>query len=357
MARSLLTLFLRQNRPTSSRTTRHGAARGKDIPSLRRSFGSVDMAGFTETPLGKNGQHLLEGLEVHSISSMADSHPLAVYSLEGEHSADRKPILLLHGRTWSAVPVYHLLGGHQTESRSLMESLLQRGLQPYAMDFRGFGGTPSDATGYVEPHRCVSDTETVLEWIRQRHSSQAQDEDSLPSLLGWSQGAMVAQLVAQKQDPLVSRLILYGSIYDPQIRYPREPLYRIRNPNQTIIENHFDDAVEDFTLEGTIPPEPAKKFAEAALISDPIKAVWKHLYQFNNCNPARIHAPTLVIAGDQDPYAPIHVQSHIFNNLPPTFDRTFSILANADHAVHLLEGRARLINSIANFVLSEKSSF
>jgi hypothetical protein len=59
--------------------------------------------------------------------------------------------------------------------------------------------------------------------------------------------------------------------------------------------NQFDEAIEDFTVEGTIPPEPARKFAEAALMSDPIKAVWKHLYQFNNCDPARVHVPTLVV--------------------------------------------------------------
>lgn len=311
---------------------------------------------FYETPLGKNGQHLLDGLDLYTVEASEDRHPLAVYGIDSESpSSDCAPILLLHGRTWSSVPVYHLLGGpklrHEgTESRSLMEALLEQGLQPYCMDFRGFGGTPHDETGYVEPLRCVSDAQTVLSWIQERHQSQP------PALLGWSQGAMVAQLMAQKNPHLMSQLVLYGSIYDPQVRYPREPLYRIRNVNQTIIENHFDDAIEDFTLEGTIPPEPAKMFAEAALISDPVKAVWKHLYQFNNCDPARLQVPTLVIVGDQDPYSPIHVQQHLFNNLGRACDRTFSILADSDHAVHLLDGRARLVNKIVSFAKNGKKS-
>jgi pimeloyl-ACP methyl ester carboxylesterase len=291
-------------------------------------------------------------------------------TVNGEDSKRNvRPILLLHGRTWSSVPVYHLLGGNNAdsehESRSLMESLKQRGLQPYCMDFRGFGGTPKDGTGCVEPLRCVLDAESVLEWITHRHGMEGhcnmkngcQSED-LPALLGWSQGAMVAQLAAQKMAPLFSKLILYGSIYDPLIRFPRAPLYSTNRSNSTdeVIMNDMDSAMEDFTIEGSIPPEPAYFFAKAALIADPVKAVWKHLYQFNNCDPGRIHVPTLVVAGDQDPYAPLHVQQDLFSNLGRASDRTWSILADADHAVHLLDGRSRFANIVTSFVLNGKRS-
>jgi len=106
----------------------------------------------------------------------------------------------------------------------------------------------------------------------------------------------MAQLVAQKQNDFLSKLILYGSIYDPLVRYPRDPLYQTNKPNTTFEENTFDAAIEDFTVEGTIPPEPARKFGEAALVADPIRAVWKHLYQFNNLDPARVHTPTLIVS-------------------------------------------------------------
>ncbi|KAL7578867.1 hypothetical protein ACA910_006844 [Epithemia clementina (nom. ined.)] len=290
-----------------------------------------------------------------------------------------------------------------------MEALYEHGLQPYAMDFRGFGGTHPDATGYVEPLLCVTDMESVMQWIAQRHAAAADDEDdeddhheaastaggsrsSEPSssplprtgqvnLLGWSQGALVAQLGAQKlawaagltasstgnttastflttrPRGLLNKLILYGSIYDPLVRYPREPLYRLNNqPNQEHIRNTFDMAIEDFTLEGSIPPEPAKLFAQAALTSDPIKAVWKHVYQFNNCDPARIQHPTLVIGGDQDPYAPLRVQQELFGQLGRGAgnDRVWAILADCDHAVHLLnDGRQRFIQHVVNFVQSD----
>ena len=191
-----------------------------------------------------------------------------------------------------------------------METRLTKNIQVYAMDFRGFGGTPRDASGGVEPNRCVEDVESVLAWLQERHGAKAE-----LSLMGWSQGALVAQLAAQRRRPAFSKLILYGSIYDPMIRYPREPLYVKKNGTNPEVENTYDAAVEDFTIEGTIPPEQARFFAEAALLSDPIKGQWKQVHQFNNCDPARIHIPTLVVAGDQDPYSPMHVQQELFSNL------------------------------------------
>jgi len=336
---------------------------------------------IADTVLGNTvaGKALLDGLDVYTVPASGDEHPLAVYGISSESPVQSthdenlvRPILLLHGRTWSSVPVYHLLGGPKQaakglgESRSLMETLRDNGLQPYAMDFRGFGGTPSDATNCVEPMRCVSDVETVLEWIAERHGMLTQPTNGdnqkcakeMPALLGWSQGALVAQMVAQKSHPNLSKLVLYGSIYDPTVRYPRDPLYTTSPLDDAAkpIINTPDAAMEDFTIEGSISHETALHFAAASMISDPVKAKWKHLYQFNNLDPARVHVPTLVVAGDQDPYAPVHVQGELFSNLGRGSDRTWSILADADHAVHLLDGRERFSNIVTSFVQNGKRS-
>jgi len=313
-----------------------------------------------DTPLGtEEGSNLLDGLDVFTVPSHTDGHPLAVYGIgddEMEPTSADHVLLMLHGRTWSSVPVYHLLGGPRNkakghESRSLMEALYDNKIRVYSMDFRGFGGTPADESGGVGPNRCVEDVESVLGWLAERHGCKTPEKISL---MGWSQGALVAQLTAQRAKPLFSRLILYGSIFDPMVRYPRDPLY-VRNPkNVTAYNNTFDAAIEDFTIEGTIPPKAATYFAEAALLADPIKAYWKNLYQFNNCDPARIHVPTLVVVGDQDPYAPLHVQQTLFTNLGRGTDRTWSILSDADHAVHLLEGRSRFQSLVTSFIMNGK---
>lgn len=325
---------------------------------------------IAETPLFKSASNLLDGLDTYIIKS-EDGHPLSLYGInsycvenedESSNQPKRRPILMLHGRTWSSVPVYHLLGGaNQSDthhSRSLMKSLYEAGLQPYAMDFRGFGGTPCDATNSVIPNRSVLDVECALEYIAKKHGRSKNLDHHLPALMGWSQGALIAHLLAQKSPQMISKLVLYGSIYDPLVRYPRQPLFTNgtdASGDRMDVENTFNGAIEDFTVEGSIPPAAAIEFAEAALASDPRKARWNLLCQFNNCDPARVHVPTLVVAGDQDPYAPLRIQSELFTNLGRGADRTWSIIADADHAVHLLDsGKERFVNLVKSFVENGK---
>ena len=118
------------------------------------------------TPLSDNplAKDLLEGLHVHTVPADGDCHPLAVYSFASQDQDNsknsyaeldvgkcngRRPILLLHGRTWSSVPVYHL------KNRSIMECFHGLGMEPYAVDFRGFGGTPKDITGTLINQKLV----------------------------------------------------------------------------------------------------------------------------------------------------------------------------------------------------------
>lgn len=280
------------------------SATAKAVSAARKASRQISSASkmtIADTPLGtEEGNFLLDGLDVFSVSAKGDDHPLTVYGIDSsEPKADDNILLMLHGRTWSSVPVYHLMGGPQHkeqgyESRSLMELFVDYNIKPYAMDFRGFGGTPRDSKGLVEPNRCVEDVESVLAWLIARHDTSP--ERVRLSLMGWSQGGLVAQLAGQRAQPLFSKLILYGSIYDPMIRYPRQPLYTLAKDEHEDVENTWDGAVEDFTIEGSIPPETASKFAEAALLSDPIKAKWNQLYQFNNCDPGQIHVPTLVVS-------------------------------------------------------------
>jgi hypothetical protein len=127
--------------------------------SVRSKSKCVKTIADTAIGMTTEGKALLDGLEVFTVPASGDCHPLAVYGIDNDSNSSidsARPILLLHGRTWSSVPVYHLLGGplkknKGLESRSLMEALYEKGLQPYAMDFRGFGGTPMDATKCVEP--------------------------------------------------------------------------------------------------------------------------------------------------------------------------------------------------------------
>jgi pimeloyl-ACP methyl ester carboxylesterase len=318
---------------------------------------------------------LLKGLEINTVLAEDDGHPLAVYTIASNDDKDaiqqkRRPVLLLHGRTWSSVPVYHLAGGRQdngsdgndeaAESRSLIEALFNTGsIQPYAMDFRGFGGTPKDNSGFVEPLRCIKDAISVLNWIQSNEIEKGTESDaSRPALLGWSHGALIAQIAAQRYPDAMSKLILYGSIYNPNVKYsiPPPPFPGDDYKNLTdhddfplhemAPQNVYGNATEDFTHNHVV----SNWFAEAALICDPIKVQWWNLHQLNECHPSLVKVPTMVIAGDQDPYAPMSTQAELFTHLGKGRDRVWSIIANADHAVHLSDRRFKLVENVRNFI-------
>ena len=73
-------------------------------------------------------------------------------------------MVLLHGRTWSARPNFDLqVPG---EDLSLMDGLVEAGYAAFAVDLRGYGQTPRDETGWLNPDRAAKDLKAVLERVR-----------------------------------------------------------------------------------------------------------------------------------------------------------------------------------------------
>jgi len=305
--------------------------------AIPTSHSSNTSCAIENTPLDSpKGSTLLQGLDIHTVHSEEDGHPLAVYtmrnndneSLDYDNSVSKRrrtPVLLLHGRTWSSLPVYHLTGQHLNgssnssgsgieENRSLIQALYNHNIQPYSMDFRGFGGTPKDTSGFVEPLKCVSDVVSVLNWIHDKHSEdtgEINEKSTKPSLLGWSHGALIAQITAQRHSNSLSKLILYGSIYNPSVKYAIPPISESPQHSgytdhedfplhELASQNEFDGAMEDFTNVSNeariFPPISAKLFAEAALVCDPTKAAWWNLHQLNECKPSLVNVPTMVVS-------------------------------------------------------------
>lgn len=191
---------------------------------------------------------------------------------------NKRSILLLHGRTWSSQPVFDLRTSNTDEKQqSTLQSLAELGFDAYALDLRGFGETPRDDGGYTTPNRCVEDVRCAIDWIARRHDENydGDGEDGYlntaessiavstkPALLGWSQGALVAQMYAQKYGPsTLSDLVLFGTIYDPRVIYPRKPLFdesgrlvsggkdAVKPPAPEVL-NTVAASLEDFTLPG-----------------------------------------------------------------------------------------------------------
>ncbi len=106
-------------------------------------------------------------------------------------------IVLLHGRTWSALPDFDLqVPGDQ---RSVMQSLNARGYSAFALDMRGYGKTPRDATGLAH-----SGSRGARRGCCRSSGLRSRRRSRRPVLLGWSYGSLVAQLAAQRRPELMS---------------------------------------------------------------------------------------------------------------------------------------------------------
>ena len=193
-----------------------------------------------------------------------DGYKLSVVTSATTETDDA--VLLLHGRTWSSGPVWQTTGAIDTLGRAA-----------YAVDFRGFGRTPTRAPdGLLKPSTCVDDVCDMLQELRTKHKKV--------HLLGWSYGGLVAQKVAAASS-LVDRLVLYSSVWDP---------------------------------EG----------------ADPQCADWAALREFG-VDLGAVKCPTLVVHGDKDPYASIATQRALFNTLGSA-EKSLVVIDASDHVAHAL---------------------
>lgn len=243
----------------------------------------------------------------------------------------RHAVLLVHGRTWSGRPDFDLqVPG---ESRSFMDALVAQGYAAYALDLRGYGATPRDATGFLTPERAAADVAAALRMIGDR-----------PVLFGWSMGSMVAHLASQRTPELMSAVILFGA-FDPDDKVPNhpEPVTPDRTPTTA------EDAAEDFVAPGVISRRAIDAYVRAALAADPVRADWRHDSEWNALAPEAVHVPVLLFQAELDPNAPADVCARMFTRLG-TADRQWVMIPKGDHAALLEDTAPRMIAAIRAFI-------
>ena len=270
----------------------------------------------------------------HTVES--DGHPIAVWAKSPAEA--RGLMVLIHGRTWSSLPDFDLqVPGEQL---SLMDGLAEAGYATYAVDLRGYGGTPRDATGWLSPDRAAADVARVLQWVEERHEGSRP-----PFLFGWSLGSMVAQLTVQRHRELVSGVILFGYPFSATTRIPvaPEPGEPPREPTTA------EAAASDFIVEGMISQRAIDAYVAAALAADPVKVDWSHRHQWNALDPAAVTVPTQLIHGEHDPLAPTERQMMVFALLG-TPDKQWVIVPGGSHAALLETCRGYFLQAIVNFL-------
>ncbi|MEQ8207202.1 MAG: alpha/beta fold hydrolase, partial [Woeseia sp.] len=216
-------------------------------------------------------------LQRHTVP--ADGHPLAVW----EKSADgaSQAILLVHGRTWSALPDFDLqVDG---EDLSLMDGLVAGGYAVYAIDLRGYGESPRDDSGWLTPNRAADDVARVIDWIAGQDRT-----DGKPHLFGWSMGSTVSQLMAQRHPGKIASLTLFGYWHDLDSRLPADE-DGIVPARQT---NTAAAAASDFITPGSISQRAIDAYVAAALAADPVRTDVRRMNQYNALDPALVSVPT-----------------------------------------------------------------
>jgi alpha-beta hydrolase superfamily lysophospholipase len=256
---------------------------------------------------------------------------------EKRGASPRRTIVLLHGRTWSAIPDFDLqVPGHPV---SLMDALVEHGFDVYTLDARGYGGTARDSSGWLTPDRAAKDVITVCRWVA-AHSGIA----GKPALFGWSFGSVTAQLAVQRSPDDVSALVLFG-----HFSFPPAPPEQPGPPPRA--KTTAKAAAEDFISPAATDSAVVREYVRAALAADPVRADWNHIDQFNALDPAAVHVPTLEIMGERDPILTDSPggEAAFFGRLA-TPDREFVMLPGVDHAAFLESARARFVEALVDFL-------
>ncbi len=279
---------------------------------------------------------LAEKAELKRHTVMADDHPIALWEKRAEGATEA--VLLVHGRTWSALPDFDLQV--EGEDLSLMDGLVEAGYAVFAVDLRGYGETPRDSTGWLTPNRAADDVAIVISWIADRARW-----DSKPHLFGWSMGSTISQLMVQRHPDLVSSLTLFGYWRDDDMDEPAdepgiEPL-RETNTAQA--------AASDFITSGSISQNAIDTYVSASLEADPVRVDVKSLDQYNVLDGSKINVPVLVIAGEFDPLAPAENQAKLFIRLA-TGHKQYVSVPGGDHAAFLEAPRAYFIHELVGFL-------
>jgi pimeloyl-ACP methyl ester carboxylesterase len=272
-------------------------------------------------------------LKRHTVAS--DGHPIALWE---KSAADaEEAVLLVHGRTWSALPDFDLQV--EGEDLSLMDGLVEEGYAVFAVDLRGYGETPRDDTGWLTPNRAADDVANVVDWI-----AEQEDWQTKPHLFGWSMGSTISQLAVQRHPGKVASLTLFGYWRDVDMTIPAdEPGVAPKRETNTA-----EAAASDFITPGSISHNAIDTYIKAALEADPVRVDVRAMDQYNALDGSTITVPTLVIAGEPDPLAPAANQAKLFLSIG-TGHKQYVSVPGGDHAAFLEKPRAYFIWELAAF--------
>jgi len=265
---------------------------------------------------------------------LSNGHPMALW--EKSVAEPKGHIVLHHGRTWSSLPDFDLqVPG---ESLSLMDGFNKLGYSVWALDARGYGETPRDASGWHNPDKAAADLAAVLSWLREKTGHKLH-------VWGWSNGSLVAQLTAQRYPENIQSITLYGYPLRSREAIPVDDTVG----KAPALPNTEKNAASDFIVEGAISKNAIDEYVRHALAADPVRADWNNLHQWNQLDAGKVTVPVLLLQAEFDPLAKTPIHSLVFAELANA-NKQWVVLAGGDHAALLETPRMRLISASINFM-------
>lgn len=250
----------------------------------------------------------------------------------------RAAILLVHGRTWSALPNFDLQLSPPASSPSVMDAFVRAGYAVYAVDLRGYGATPRDDTGWLTPPRAAQDVVGVLDWMAARHAGLK----TRPALLGYSRGAHIALLAAQEHPESLSALVLFAL---PRVAGIEKRVAPAEPPRQSTTRAA---AAEDFITPGAASAEVIEAYVSQAVAANPVRVDWRdeHLFAFD---AARLRTPALFLYGANDPLLQQSGALSFFGEVGAQ-QRAFVVLPDSDHAAHVEKSHQAWMAAVLAFL-------
>ena len=276
---------------------------------------------------------VLRAAELIENTVYSDDHPLALW--EKSVANPKGHIVLHHGRTWSSLPDFDLqVDG---EDLSLMDGFNDAGYSVWALDARGYGGTPRDSSGWNTPGKATKDLAMVLEWLEARNQEKTH-------VWGWSYGSMVAQLTAQRYPENMLSVTLFGYPVNPDQQYTdNAAVSPPENPTTA------QAAASDFIVPGAISQNAIDTYVREAVKADPLRADWNELQQWNTLAASAVGLPTLLLQAEFDPLASTESHAKVLSNIANP-NKQWIVLAGGDHAALLEAPRAKLLKASVDFI-------
>lgn len=277
---------------------------------------------------------VLQAAELVEHTVYSDDHPLALW--EKSVTNPKGHIVLHHGRTWSSLPDFDLQV--EGEDLSLMDGFNAAGYSVWALDARGYGGTPRDSSGWNTPDKAAKDLATVLEWLATRNNEKTH-------VWGWSYGSMVAQLTAQRYPQNMLSVTLFGYPVNPDQLYGSDSEAVSPPENLTTAEA----AASDFIVPGSISQIAIDTYVREAVKADPVRADWNQLQQWNALAASAVLLPTLLLQAEFDPLARTESHAKVFSDIANP-NKQWVVLAGGDHAALLEAPRTKLLKASVDFI-------